>query len=37
MVFFRQVNELEDAPCEDSDEENIDEINQQILMELESS
>ena len=32
-----QVNELEAAPCDDSDEEDIDEINQQILMELESS
>ena len=31
-----QVNELEAAPCDDSDED-IDEINQQILMELESS
>ena len=41
-IFFQygarlQVNELEAAPCDDSDEEDIDEINQQILMELESS
>ena len=40
-IFFQygallQVNELEAVPCDDSDED-IDEINQQILMELESS